>query len=71
MGAIVSDNGSNVKKARQIIENKYPNIRNVRCISHAINLISCDVARHQFAEKLLKKVNDLAYFFKNNARAGK
>jgi len=33
--------------------------------------MSCDVVRHQFADKLLKKVNTLAIFFRNNARAGK
>ena len=43
IAAIVSDNGSNVRKAREIIENKYPNIRNIRCIAHCINLMSCDV----------------------------
>jgi hypothetical protein len=71
IAAIVSDNGSNVRKAREIIENKYPNIRNIRCIAHCINLMSCDVVRHQFADKLLRKVNILATFFRNNARAGK
>jgi hypothetical protein len=69
--AIVSDNGSNVRKARELTENKFPNIMNVRCISHYINLMSCDVVRHQFADKLLRKVNILAAFFRNNARAGR
>ena len=71
IAAIVSDNSSNVRKAREIIENKYPNIRNIQCIAHCINLMSCDIVRHQFADKLLKKVNTLATFFRNNARAGK
>jgi hypothetical protein len=31
----------------------------------------CDVVAHPFAEKILKKVNILGSFFKNNARAGK
>jgi hypothetical protein len=44
---------------------------NVRCISHYINLMSCDIVQHPFADKLLKKVNILATFFRNNARAGK
>lgn len=69
--AIISDNGSNVRKARDIIVNKYPMIENVRCISHCINLMCCDVVAHPFAEKILKKVNILGAFFKNNARAGK
>jgi hypothetical protein len=59
-----------VRKARELTEEKFPNMMNVRCISHYINLMSCDVVRHQFADKLLKKVNILAAFFRNNSRAG-
>jgi hypothetical protein len=68
---IVSDNGANVRKAREIIQTKYPRIKNIRCISHCINLISCDIVQHSFAERILKKVNILASFFRNNAMAGK
>jgi hypothetical protein len=68
--AIISDNGSNVRKARQIITDKYPSIENVRCISHCINLVSSDIVKHPFADKILKKVNILGTFFKNNAKAG-
>ncbi|CAB4384296.1 unnamed protein product [Rhizophagus irregularis] len=32
--------------------------------------MSCDIVQHPFADKLLKKVNILATFFRNNARAG-
>lgn len=68
--AIVSDNGSNVRKARGIIQSKHPYIEDVRCISHCVNLISCDIVKHLFAENLLKKINILANFFRNNAMAG-
>ena len=69
--AIVSDNESNVRKAREIIEKKYPNIENVQYISHCINLYLSDMVQHRFAEKLLKKINILASFFRNTAMAGK
>lgn len=69
--AIVSDNGSNVRKAREIIEKKHSNIENIRCISHCVNLYSSDMVQHSFAEKLLKKINILASFFRNTAMAGK
>jgi hypothetical protein len=69
--AVVSDNGANVRKAREIIQTKYPYIKNIRCISHCINLISCDIVQHSFANKILKKVNILASFFRNNAIAGR
>ncbi|EXX62953.1 hypothetical protein RirG_156900 [Rhizophagus irregularis DAOM 197198w] len=55
ISAIVSDNAANVKKARAIISEKYPRIENVRCISHCINLIACDIVCHTFADRLLRK----------------
>jgi hypothetical protein len=63
ISAIVSDNAANVKKAREIITEKYPRIENIRCISHCINLIACDIVSHTFADRLLRKVNTLAAFF--------
>jgi hypothetical protein len=33
ISAIVSDNASNVKKVREIIQDKFPTIENVRCIT--------------------------------------
>ncbi|GES93878.1 ribonuclease H-like domain-containing protein [Rhizophagus clarus] len=66
---IVSDNGSNVRKVRKIIQSKHPYIEDVWCISHCVNLISCDIVKHPFAENLLKKINILANFFRNNAMA--
>jgi len=70
ISAIVSDNASNVCSARQVIQNKYPNIENVRCIVHAINLIACDIVKNSFGDRLLKKVNILASFFKSSHQAG-
>ena len=36
---IVSDNGANMRKAREIIQTKYLCIKNIQYISHCINLI--------------------------------
>jgi len=71
ISAIVTDNAANVKKAREIITEKYPRIENIRCISHCINLIACDIVSHNFADQLLRKVNILAAFFRNSHMAGK
>jgi hypothetical protein len=71
ISAIVSDNAANVKKAREIITEEYPKIENIRCVSHCINLIACDIANHTFAERLLRRVNILASFFCNSYIAGK
>lgn len=69
ISAIVSDNASNVRNARKILQEKYPNIENVRCIAHAINLIACDIVKEGFGERLLKKVNILASYFRNSHQA--
>ena len=37
--AVVTDNASNVRLAREIISKEYPSILNLRCITHFINLI--------------------------------
>src|SRR5437870_12561901 len=48
ISAVVSDNASNVRKAHEIIHDKFPNIENVRCIAHCINLIACDIVKDNF-----------------------
>jgi Protein of unknown function (DUF 659) len=68
--AICSDNASNVKLARSIIVKKYPNIIDMRCISHCLNLITCDIMGYSFASKLIAKVNAITKFFKTSHLAG-
>src|SRR5947207_600290 len=57
ISAVVSDNAANIRKARTIINQKYPTIESIRCISHCINLIASDIAGHKFAKHLLSRVN--------------
>src|SRR5688500_13058199 len=45
ISAVVSNNALNVQNACKIIKEKYPNIENVRCIAHAINLIVYDILK--------------------------
>ena len=52
--AVVSDNASNVRKAREIIHDKFPNIENIWCIAHCINLIACDIVKDNFGDHLLR-----------------
>ncbi|CAJ0763205.1 9527_t:CDS:2, partial [Entrophospora sp. SA101] len=40
---VVTNGAGNVKIARQIINQKYPNILNLRCITHSINLMIKDI----------------------------
>jgi uncharacterized protein DUF659 len=64
--AIVSDNGSNIAAARRIICEEYPNILNVRCIAHCINLISSDIVKVHTIKSLIKCANSLTKYFKNS-----
>jgi len=69
ISAIVSDNASNVRNARKIIQEKFPRIENIRCIAHVINLIVCDIVKEKFGDRLLRCVNTLTSFFKNSHHA--
>lgn len=70
ISAIISDNASNVRSARKIIQEKFPRIENIRCVAHAINLIACDIVKEKFGDRLLRCVNILASFFRNSHQAG-
>ena len=48
--AIVDDNSSNVKLAREKIVKMYPHLLDVQCIAHAINLIAQDILTIEFAD---------------------
>ncbi|CAG8762642.1 16506_t:CDS:2, partial [Rhizophagus irregularis] len=70
ISAIVLDNATNIRKARKIINEKYPKIESVQCILHCINLIACDIVSHNFADRLLRRVNILlTTFFRNSHMA--
>ena len=66
---MVSDNAANVKNARKIINERYPKIENVRCVAYFINLIACDIAKENFSDRLLRRVNTLTNFFRNSHQA--
>ncbi|RGB21900.1 hypothetical protein C1646_777034 [Rhizophagus diaphanus] len=50
-----SDNAANVCNARKIIHKKHPKIKNVRCVTHSINLIACDIVKEKFGKHLLNQ----------------
>ncbi|CAI2202010.1 4566_t:CDS:1, partial [Funneliformis geosporum] len=52
--AIVSDNSANVKLARNKISLLYPHIFSIQCIAHAINLVTQDVMKFEFADRLIR-----------------
>ena len=69
--AIVTDAGANVQAAHRIITEKYPSILNIRCITHAINLILKDICKTLFADHILKYCNTLITYFKISHLVGK
>ncbi len=64
--AIVSNNGLNIAAARQMICKEYPNILNVKCITHCINLISFDIIKVNWIKSLIKCMNSITKYFKNS-----
>ena len=50
---IISNAGANIRLAHHHIIEKYPYILNIKCIAHAINLISKDIYKTLFANKIL------------------
>ena len=68
--AIVSDSGANIRNGWEIITEKYKNILNVRCMAHAINLISKDICTTLFANRILTKCNTLVTYFKKSHQGG-
>ncbi|CAG8743431.1 4967_t:CDS:2, partial [Racocetra persica] len=61
--AVVSDNGSNVRVAREILCKKYPHILNLRCMPHCINLITEDLCKHKFVIEMIHKIGVLHKYF--------
>lgn len=61
--ALVTDHGSNLRVARQLINNEHPSILNLRCASHAINLIASDLAKIDSVKIVIANCNSILEFF--------
>ncbi|CAG8852197.1 1503_t:CDS:2, partial [Gigaspora margarita] len=64
--AIIMDNGSNVRIARQAIHYDYSHILNIRCIAHALNLLTADLVKTTLVRNILKQANMLVSFFQKS-----
>ena len=64
-GAIVTDNGSNVKLAREIVSG----VCLILDVLHSVNLISKDFLQHSFAKNHLSLCNKVIKFFKKSYQA--
>ena len=63
---IVFNNGSNIATTYRMICEEYPNILNVKCIAHCINLISSDIIKVNQIKSLIKCTNSVTKYFKNS-----
>ena len=68
---IVINVSANIQAAWCVITEKYKYIINIRCIAHAVNLISKDICKTQFADKMLRRSSTLVNYFKNSHQASK
>jgi len=67
---VITDAGSNMLLARNNISTIYSQILNICCITYAINLISKDICKTPFANKMLCQCMVLVIFFKRSHLAG-
>ncbi|GBC36080.2 ribonuclease H-like domain-containing protein [Rhizophagus irregularis DAOM 181602=DAOM 197198] len=61
--AIVTDNASNCRVARQNIHQTYPHIWNIRCAAHAINLIASDLVKLEPIKKFINECGKINRYF--------
>ncbi|CAG8786045.1 10336_t:CDS:2, partial [Gigaspora margarita] len=64
--AVVMDNGSNIHVAQQSINHNYSHILSVRCIAHALNLLSADLVKNTSIKEILKQANMLVSFIQKS-----
>lgn len=67
--AIVTDQGSNIRRARRLVNNKYNFILDIRCGAHAINLIASDLSETIEIKELIKKCSLIINFFHRSSMA--
>ena len=63
--AIVTDNASNCRVARNLIHEKYEHIWDVRCAAHAINLIASDLVKLDDIKNFISNCGKITGFFHN------
>ncbi|EXX68066.1 hypothetical protein RirG_108450 [Rhizophagus irregularis DAOM 197198w] len=64
--ADVTDNASNCRVARRIIEEKYGHIWDIRYAAHAINLIAADLVKLNDIKKFISNCGMITGFFNNS-----
>jgi hypothetical protein len=68
--SIVSDNASVMVAAKRLVNEKYPNIIPIRCITHHINLITTDIMKHEFSKMTIHSCMKIIKYFHRSYKAG-
>ena len=56
--------------AKRIVNQKYPNIIPVRCITHHINLLTTDIMKHEFSKSIITKCMKVVKHFRRSHKSG-
>jgi hypothetical protein len=62
---VVSDNAANAKAAGKSLEDEFPHIMWVGCITHSLNLLLKDIGKLDWAETVLKRATQLVKVVRN------
>ena len=68
--SVVSDNASTMVAAKKLVNEKYPHIIPVRCITHHINLLTNDIMKHEFSKSTMSKCMKIVKYFHQSYKAG-
>lgn len=65
-GTIIADNASNIQKALDNIQKKYPHLIVQRCMAHTLNLLCHDILKVECVAKLIASVNEIIKHIRNS-----
>src|SRR5256714_7327656 len=68
--SVVSDNASTMVTAKKLVNEKYPHILPVRCITHYVNLLTTDIMKHEFSKSTISKCMTIIKYFKRSYKSG-
>ena len=67
--SVVSDNASTMIAAKKLVNEKYPHILPVRCITHHVNLLTTDIMKHEFSKSTISKCMTIIKYFKRSYKS--
>ncbi|CAB4404540.1 unnamed protein product [Rhizophagus irregularis] len=71
VSALVTDNAANCVKVRKIVMNQFPNIIDLWCIAHFVNLVTKQIMEYDLAKITISSCNQITSFYKRSHIIGK